>query len=193
MLPVQLQIGLGLRLLLVLILHPRLALLRLLRLRERLQRFSNLPPDQRERRLEHLQRLEQLTPQERKRAEDLLDKFRVLPEDRKLLIGRAAGFLSRMEPQQQQQALESPRMRKQFSDQEREILHGVLDLRIGPASPCSPPSKGARIVRTRPPGELRASSRRTSRPARCSNVAARNPARPAPMMTMGDSEGSARR
>ncbi len=105
------------------------------RLRERLQRFNSLPPDQRERRLQHLQRLEQLTPEQRQRAENLLDKFRVLPEGRRLQIGRAAGFLSRMDPQQQQRALDSPRMRNQFSDQEREMLRGILDLRIGPASP----------------------------------------------------------
>ncbi len=105
------------------------------RLRERLQRFSSLPPDQRARRLEHLQRLEQLTPDERRRAEDILTKFRGLPDDRRVLVGRAAGLLSRMDPQQQQRMLDSPRIRQQFSDQEREMLHGILDLRIGPASP----------------------------------------------------------
>ncbi len=104
-------------------------------LRQRLQRFNSLPLQQRERILNNLDRLEHLTPEQRQHAEDIMGKFRGLSEDRRQMIGRAARRLADMDPQQQQQVLESPRMRQMFSDQERDILRGILDLQIGPAAP----------------------------------------------------------
>jgi hypothetical protein len=112
------------------------------RLRERLQRFNSLPPDQRQRRLEQLQRLEQLTPEQRQRAESILDTFRVLPPERRQMIGRAARTLAVLPPDQQQRLLQSDQMRRMFSDQERDMLRGILDLHIGPAAPSPEPPAG---------------------------------------------------
>ncbi len=108
-------------------------------LRQRLQRFNSLPPQQRERLLNNLDRLERFTPEQRQRAIDIMGKFRGLSEDRRQMIGRAARRLADLDPQQQQQMLDSPRIRQMFSDQERDILRGILDLQIGPAAPRGNP------------------------------------------------------
>ena len=80
-------------------------------------------------------RIEHFTPEQRQRAEAFMSQFRGLPEDRRQLVGQAARRLADMDPEQQQKLLDSPAGRQKFSDQERDILRGVLELRIGPATP----------------------------------------------------------
>jgi hypothetical protein len=56
-----------------------------------------------------------------------------LPLDRKHAMRQAFSRLHTMNPQQREQAIDSPEFKSQFNDNERELLRGMTQLNIGPA------------------------------------------------------------
>ena len=121
-------------------------------LRQRLDRFNSLPPEQRQRLLQRMETWNRLTPAQRDRARNIFGQYRTLPEDRRQALSRAYRSLHDMSPQDRQRAIDSPPFRNTFSDQERDILHGMTDLNVGPPPNVPRPENRPQNYVPRPPG-----------------------------------------
>ena len=94
----------------------------------RLNRFNSMSPVQKNRVLSHMEWLEHLSPEQKKKASDLHDQFRQLNQDRRQEIRRALFGMRDMSPDERQKNIDSPQMKQNFSDQERQIMRGYTDL-----------------------------------------------------------------
>ena len=103
------------------------------RLRQRLRDFNSRPPEQRQQMIQRMEHWDRLSPQQKDQALRVFNQMRGLSPERQQAIHRAAHDLSALPPQQREQALNSPAMRNQFSDNERDTLRNMLDLNLPPA------------------------------------------------------------
>jgi hypothetical protein len=94
----------------------------------RLNRFNSMSPVQKDRVLSHMEWLEHLSPDQKKKASDLHGQFRQLSPDRRQELRRALFNMRDMTPDERQKNIESPQMKQNFSDQERQIMKGYTDL-----------------------------------------------------------------
>jgi hypothetical protein len=113
-----------------------------------LEHFNNLPPEQRDRMLRRQEMIHSMPPEQRDRIHSLHNQLQSLPEDRREMLKNTARNLRFMPPEARQRALDSPAMRSRFTDQEREILRGINDLKL----PSAPPGSQAAPAVPRPPG-----------------------------------------
>ena len=104
------------------------------KLRERLQQFNNMPPARKEKVLSRMEAFDQLTPQQRQQARDLNSRLKNIAPERRQQMRVALRNLRAMDPQQQQRVMDSDQFRSRFNDNERDILHGMLQLPIGPGA-----------------------------------------------------------
>lgn len=93
-----------------------------------LNRFNLMSPDQKNRVLTHMDRFDRLTPEQKQRAEALHQQFHQLNPERRQAIRRALFGMRDMTPDERQQNIESPQMKKDFNDQERNIMRGYTSL-----------------------------------------------------------------
>ena len=91
-------------------------------LRQRLQHFSNLPPQQQLRMLNRMETWEHLTPEQKQQARQIFGQMRQLPPDRQRMVTTAVRDLRAMPPDQREAVINSPRFKGMFSDQEREMM-----------------------------------------------------------------------
>lgn len=98
------------------------------RLRRRLQQFNALPNDKRERMLERMDAFQHLAPEQRDQLRGYYGRMRQLPDDRRRRINDAFYRLRDLSPSQRERALNSDRFRRDFNDEEREIVRGLLNL-----------------------------------------------------------------
>ncbi len=103
------------------------------RMLNRLDRLNNLPPDQRARVLQRSEQMERLNPDQRGQVRNAMGQLGALPQDRRRLVARSFRDLRDLPPQQQNQLLNSPEYRQQFSDEERGTLGNLLS--VGPMLP----------------------------------------------------------
>lgn len=101
-------------------------------LRQRLQHFSSLPPQQQLRMLNRMETWEHLTPAQKQQARQIFGQFRQLPPDRRRMVAREFRSLREMSPEQREQAIDSPRFKEMFSNQEREMMRGAARLPLAP-------------------------------------------------------------
>lgn len=104
-------------------------------LRQRLEHFSSLPPQQQLRVLNRMETWEHLTPEQKQQARDLYGQFKQLPPDRQRMVKTAVEDLSAMPADQREQVINSDRFKGMFSDHERELMRGAARLPLAPASP----------------------------------------------------------
>lgn len=97
-------------------------------LRERLQKFHDLPADQQQRILQRIDKLNAMSPQQRAQARALWDRMRLLPEERRTAIRQYFHSLVGMSPEQRQRTLGSPQFNSQFNPDERAIIQRGLEL-----------------------------------------------------------------
>ena len=102
-------------------------------LRQRLQHFSELPPQQQIRMLNRMETWEHLTPQQKQEARQVFGQFRQLPPDRRRMVATAVRDLRAMPPDQREQIINSEKFKGMFSDQERDIMRGAAKLPLAPA------------------------------------------------------------
>jgi Protein of unknown function (DUF3106) len=110
------------------------------RMRERLTQLNNMTPEQRRRTLEHTEAMERLTPSQREQFRGTMQQYSGLPEDRRRLVARAFRDLREMPPPQRQAILNSDHFHREFSDQERNTLSGLLA--VEPYLPVEHPNEG---------------------------------------------------
>lgn len=106
------------------------------RFRRRLRWFNSLPQEKRERILDRMETFEHLPPEQQERIRNLFGRMRRLPPERRQAVRQAARRLREMPPGERTRALNSPRFRNDFSEQERELIHGFAEL---PAREETPP------------------------------------------------------
>jgi CRISPR/Cas system-associated endoribonuclease Cas2 len=103
-------------------------------LRDRLKKFNSLTPQQRERAMQRMAFMAKLTPEQRQKLRDANQQLQGLPQERRVMVHTALRHLRQMDPQQQQQTLQSDHFRSTFSDQEQKII-GELTVINPPESP----------------------------------------------------------
>lgn len=107
------------------------------RLLNRLQQVDAMPPLQRERTLQRIEALERLSPQQRAQVHSAMQEVASLPPQRQRMLHKAFRDLSHVPLEQRKAALDSPQLRRQFSDRERQILITVM--RVQPYVPVNKP------------------------------------------------------
>jgi hypothetical protein len=114
-------------------------------LQQQLRRFSALPPQRQKIILQRMETWEHLTEAQKKAAKTVFTKIRQLPPARRKLMTSAVRELRKMDPQQREQALDSAEYRGKFSNQELDLLKGVLKLPLAPvrAENQQPPAPAA--------------------------------------------------
>ena len=98
-------------------------------LRQRLAKFNSLPPEQREKIVKRMRRFENLTPAQREQARELAKRYRDIPPERRQKMRAAMHDLAQMSPDDRNKALDSDQYRSDFSDNEREIMRGMAEIR----------------------------------------------------------------
>lgn len=101
-------------------------------LQRELRRFSSLPPEKQKIILQRMDTWEHLTEAQKRAAKTVFTKIRQLPPARRTMMMGAIKDLRRMDPQQRQEALDSAAYRTRFTNQERDLLKGVLKLPLAP-------------------------------------------------------------
>jgi len=101
-------------------------------LRNRLQHFSSLAPQQQERVLSRMETWEHLTPNQKQQARQLFQQFKQLSPDRRQAVNRAIREMRGLTPAQRDQFINSEQYRNSFSLQERVILSGAAHLPLAP-------------------------------------------------------------
>src|SRR5438270_7712050 len=104
------------------------------KLRERLHEFNNMPAQRKQRVINRMEAFDQLTPQQRQQARDLNGRLKDVAPERRQQMRVALRNLRGMDPGQRDQVMNSPQFRSRFNDNERDILHGLLQLPIGPGA-----------------------------------------------------------
>lgn len=114
-------------------------------LQQQLRRFSALPPQRQKVILQRMETWEHLTEAQKRAAKTVFTKIRQLPPARRKLMTSAVRELRKMDPQQREQALESSEYHSKFSNQELDLLKGVLKLPLAPvrAENQQPPQPAA--------------------------------------------------
>ncbi len=98
------------------------------KLLDRLQRFDSLPPDGKAKLLNRMETFEHLTPQQQQQARGLFQQYKALPQDRRSKVSQAYHQLRDLPQDQRSQLLDSEEYRNNFSDQERDLLRGMMNL-----------------------------------------------------------------
>ncbi len=98
------------------------------RMLNRLDRLNSMPPNQRARVLQRSEQMERLNPQQRGQVRGAMGQLGALPQDRRAMVSRSFRELRGLPPQQQNQILNSPEYRQQFSDEERGTLGNLLSV-----------------------------------------------------------------
>jgi len=97
-------------------------------LEQRLQNFNSLPPEQQQRILQRMEKFNSMSPQQRAQSRALLDRMRLLPEERRVAVRQFFHSLVGMSPDQRQRAMNSPEFNSRFNPDERDIIQRGLEL-----------------------------------------------------------------
>ena len=109
------------------------------RMHQRLAQLNGMTPEQRQRAFSRTEAMERLAPEQRLEVRNALTSLGNLPKDRRLFVARQFRAMRDMPPAERQAFLNSPAMRAQFSDQERQTLNGLFQ--VAPYLP--PPAQPA--------------------------------------------------
>lgn len=110
------------------------------RLTNRLQQLNSMPPERRQRILQRNEALERLSPEQRQQVRSTMQQVSQMPDDRRRMMRRAFRDIAQLPPGQRQTILDSPQLKTQFSDQERQML-GTMMI-VEPYNPEPPPGQG---------------------------------------------------
>ena len=108
-------------------------------IQRRLEEFNKLPPAQRETLRGRYELFRQLSPEQQERARTLYRKWNEQPVERRQELRRAIRHLRESTPEERKVRMESEQFRGRFSEGERELLRGLVELAPdrdgGPAEP----------------------------------------------------------
>jgi hypothetical protein len=101
-------------------------------IQHRLEEYNRLPAAQREALRERYELFRQLTPEEQEQARALYRQWNQQPADRRLELRREFRHLRESTPEERKVRMESEPFRKRFSENERELLRGLVELLPAP-------------------------------------------------------------
>ncbi len=110
------------------------------RMHQRLAQLNSMTPEQRQRAYARTEAMERLAPYQRQQVRNALTSLGSLPKDRRTFVAREFRALRDLPPAQRQAFLNSPAMRDQFSDQERQTLLGLFEVAPYLPPPPQPPA-----------------------------------------------------
>ena len=99
------------------------------KLRERLQQFNSLPEDKQQRILQRMETWEHMTPEQHRQARAIFDRLRDLPDGRRNALRDQVRALTTMTPDQRQRYMNSDQYRRNYTDDERDLIQGWMELR----------------------------------------------------------------
>ncbi len=99
---------------------------------DRLRQFNSEPPQKKQQILNRMETYEHMTPEQQKTAQSLFQRYHALPEDRRARVSQEYRRLRGMPPEQRAQLMNSDEFRNNFNEDERDLLHGMTDLNVGP-------------------------------------------------------------
>ncbi len=108
------------------------------KLKMRLQQFNALPQDQQQRILQRMETWEHMTPEQHQRARVLLDRMRALPDERRALVRQQFHSLAGLSPEQRQKVMNSDQFRRNFNEDERDMIQRSLELNDTNTESASP-------------------------------------------------------
>ena len=97
-------------------------------IQRRLEEFNKLPPTQRETLRERYELFQQLSPEQQDRARALYRQWHEQPAGRRRELRQEFQHLREATPEERKLRLESPEFRARFSEAERDLLRGLVDL-----------------------------------------------------------------
>ncbi len=95
----------------------------------RLQKFNSMTPDQQQKILRRMEVWEHMTPEQHQQARGLMDRMRALPDERRNAVRDQFRILGPMTPDQRQRAMNSDQFRRNFNDDERDLIGKWLSFR----------------------------------------------------------------
>ena len=98
------------------------------RMLNQLNRFNSMSPEQKNRVITHIDRFDRLSPEQKDKAEALHKQFHQLTPERRQAIRRALFGMRDMNPDERQKNIDSPQMKRDFNDQELNIMKGYTSL-----------------------------------------------------------------
>ena len=102
------------------------------KLRERLRQFNTLSPEKKDQLLDRMEKFETLPPEQRKRLHDIQEQMRQLSEERRQMVRRAFHQIKGMTPEQRQEFFGSGRFTNMFTEEEKQILRGLVEIEATP-------------------------------------------------------------
>jgi hypothetical protein len=111
------------------------------RMHERLAQLNAMTPQQRQRAFARTEAMERLAPEQRQQVRSALTSLGTLPQNRRMYVAREFRAMRDMPAAQRDAFLNSPAMRAQFSDQERQVLSGLFAVEsyLPPPTQPAPP------------------------------------------------------
>ena len=100
------------------------------RLTEQLDRFNSMNANQKQRWLDRMEWMEHLPEQQHQQVQQMQRQMQQLDPSRRQAIRRALVRMRDLSPEERHEMIDSPQIRSNFSEQERQIMHGVADVRM---------------------------------------------------------------
>jgi hypothetical protein len=99
------------------------------KLKDRLQWFNSLPPNRQQQILSRMEAWEHMTPEQHQQARGLMDRMRALPDERRNALRDQFRILGPMNAEQRQRAMNNDQFRRNFNDDERDLISKWLSFR----------------------------------------------------------------
>lgn len=99
---------------------------------DRLHQFNDLPPQQRQRMLSRMDAFEHLTPDQQQQARQIFGQVRQMPDERRERFRKGIRQLADAPAEQRSAILESNDFRNNYTDNERDLMHQIVQLNILP-------------------------------------------------------------
>lgn len=96
------------------------------RMRDRLIQLDNMTPERRQQIIDRTEAMEKLTPDQRLQVRTTLSQVAALPPASRRAVQRTFRIVREMSPEQRQAYLNSPDIKSQFTDQERDTLQRLM-------------------------------------------------------------------
>ena len=97
-------------------------------IRRRLADYNSLAPARREAQRERFELFGQLTPEQQDRARELYRQWNQFPPARRQQLRQGFRELREAAPEERQRRLEGEEFRNRYTENERQVLHGLADL-----------------------------------------------------------------
>lgn len=99
------------------------------RLKSRLDWFNSLSPDRQQKILNRMEMWEHMSPDQHQRARALTERLRGLPDDRRSAIRKQCRMMGDMSVNDRKNTMNSDQFRRNFNDDERDIVARCLEFR----------------------------------------------------------------